>query len=128
VLNFSPEKLFLLGILALVVLGPHRLPQAARTLGRLVAEARRVSGSFQTEVREALTEPRDALSHAVGDLGLTDLRSSVRDTVTEAVNPFKGGFLPPATTALGAGSPGGTLGAPAASPSPPPVPDDPALN
>jgi sec-independent protein translocase protein TatB len=127
VLNFSPEKLFLLGILALVVLGPNRLPQAARTVGRLVAEARRVSGSFQTEVREALTEPRDALSHAVGDLGLTDLRSSVRDTVAEAVNPFKGGFTPPAT-ALGTGSPAGTPGGPAAGPSPPPVPDDPALN
>ena len=39
VLNFSPEKLFLVGLIALVVLGPNRLPQAARTLGRLVGRA-----------------------------------------------------------------------------------------
>ncbi len=120
-LNFSPEKLILVAILALVVLGPHRLPQAARTLGRLVAEARRVSGSFQTEVREALTEPRDALSNAVGDLGLTDLRSSVRDTMTGAVSPFTAAINPSASAAVRPASP-------APAPSPPPVPDDPALN
>jgi sec-independent protein translocase protein TatB len=118
VLNFSPEKLLLVGILALVVLGPHRLPQAARTLGRLVAEARRVSGSFQSEVREALTEPRDALSNAVGDLGLTDLRSSVRDTMTGAVSPFTTAINPAAPTAVDPRPPS----------SPPPVPDDPGLN
>jgi sec-independent protein translocase protein TatB len=40
-MNFSPEKLFLVGIIALIVLGPHRLPNAARTLGRFVVEIRR---------------------------------------------------------------------------------------
>ncbi len=120
-LNFSPEKLILVAILALVVLGPHRLPQAARTLGRVLAHARRVSGSFQSEVRDALTEPRDALSNAVGDLGLTDLRSSVRDTMTGAVSPFTAAINPPATTAAG-------VAAPTTDPSSPPVPDDPALN
>lgn len=118
-LNFSPEKLLLVGILALVVLGPHRLPQAARTLGRLVAEARRISGSFQSEVRDALTEPRDALSNAVGDLGLTDLRSSVRDTMTGAVSPFTTAINPAGPTAVGPHP---------VQPSAPPVPDDPGLN
>ncbi|MDQ2726874.1 MAG: twin-arginine translocase TatA/TatE family subunit [Actinomycetota bacterium] len=120
-LNFSPEKLLLVGILALVVLGPHRLPQAARTLGRVLAEVRRVSGSFQTEVRDALTEPRDALSNAVGDLGLTDLRSSVRDTMTGAVSPFTTAINSPGSTAVAPAPPAAALG-------PPPVPDDPALN
>ncbi len=119
-LNFSPEKFILVAVLALVVLGPNRLPQAARTLGRLVAEARRVSGSFQSEVREALTEPRDALSNAVGDLGLTDLRSSVRDTMTGAVSPFAAAINPPASSSV--------RPAPTPAPGLPPVPDDPGLN
>lgn len=112
-LNFSPEKLLLVGIIALIVLGPNRLPQAARTLGRVLAEVKRVSGSFQSEVRDALTEPRDALSHAVGDLGLPDLRSSVRSTITGAVTP----------TASASST---TEPPPAAGP--PAAPDDPSLN
>jgi len=94
VLNFSPEKLLLVAIIALVVLGPSRLPQAARTLGRALAEVRKVSGSFQAEVRDAIAEPRDALSNAVGELGLRDLRTSVRDTVTGVVAPIQSGLNP----------------------------------
>ncbi|MDQ6784671.1 MAG: twin-arginine translocase TatA/TatE family subunit [Actinomycetota bacterium] len=124
-LNFSPEKLILVGIIALVVLGPNRLPQAARTLGRVLAQVRNVSGSFQSEVRDALTEPRDALSNAVGDLGLSDLRSSVRGTMTGAVSPFTAAINPavPAPSAATSAAPA----SPAVS-SGPPVPDDPSLN
>ncbi|MDQ2754460.1 MAG: twin-arginine translocase TatA/TatE family subunit [Actinomycetota bacterium] len=125
--NVSPEKLVLLGILALIVLGPNRLPQAARTLGRLLAELRRMSGSLQTEVRDALAEPRDALSHAVGDLGLDDLRNSVRDTLSGASSPAS-----PAPPAPGpVQSPGMVSSATAgglSAASLPPVPDDPSLN
>lgn len=116
-LNFSPEKLLLLGILALVVLGPSRLPQAARTLGRVLAEVRRVSGSFHTEVREALVDPRDALNSAVGDLGINDLRTSLRNTVTGAVTPAE--TTAHATPVSGSAP---TVDAPA------PAPDDPSLN
>lgn len=46
----APEILVIL-VLALLVLGPDRLPQAARTMGRWVGELRRLSGSLQAEVR-----------------------------------------------------------------------------
>jgi sec-independent protein translocase protein TatB len=123
VFNLSPEKIMVLGVFALVVLGPSRLPQAARTLGRVLGELRRMSGSFQDEVRGALAEPHDVLNKAVGDLGLPDIRSSVRSTVTEAVSPFK--MTPAATTTPTSRSapPTGSSG-----PGTPPVPDDPSLN
>ena len=66
-LNFSPEKLFLVGIIALVVLGPHRLPQAARSFGRFLAQLRHMSSSFQDEVRGALHDPMDAVNSVIGD-------------------------------------------------------------
>jgi Tat protein translocase TatB subunit len=68
VFNVGPEKLILLLVIALIVLGPKRLPDAARALGRAVGELRRVSGHLQDEVRDALADPKDALSSAVGDL------------------------------------------------------------
>ena len=44
-------------VVALVVLGPTRLPDAARSLGKAVAEFRRVSSGLQAEVRDAFSEP-----------------------------------------------------------------------
>jgi sec-independent protein translocase protein TatB len=48
----SGKFLFLL-IIALIVLGPEKLPEAARAAGRLLSEFRRVTGGLQEEVREA---------------------------------------------------------------------------
>jgi sec-independent protein translocase protein TatB len=55
-------------VIALVVLGPDKLPEAARTMGKVLAEFRRISGSLQSEVREALNDPKDALTSAVADM------------------------------------------------------------
>ena len=52
----GPEVLIVL-LVALLVLGPKRLPHAARQVGRAVAEFRRVTADFQSEVRNAIAEP-----------------------------------------------------------------------
>lgn len=52
----GPEILIVL-LVALIVLGPKRLPHAARQVGRAVAEFRRVTSDFQSEVRNAIAEP-----------------------------------------------------------------------
>lgn len=49
---------------ALVVLGPNKLPEAARQVGRAVNEIRRISGGFQREMREAMNEPIRAAEEA----------------------------------------------------------------
>jgi len=134
--NFSPEKLLLVGVIALVVLGPNRLPQAARSVGRVVAELRRMSASFQHEVNEAIGEPRDAINGAVGNLGLTDLRETLRNGVTGAFTtpaPSASPTAAGASPATAGASPPATPGPPAAVPAPPaaaPIspPDDPAFN
>lgn len=52
----APEVLVVLFI-ALLVLGPSKLPDAARNLGKAVGEFRRISSGFQAEVRDAFSEP-----------------------------------------------------------------------
>ena len=44
-------------VVALLVLGPDRLPEAARQAGRFIAEARRLSTGFQAELRDAMNTP-----------------------------------------------------------------------
>lgn len=64
----GPDKLLLLAVIALVVLGPSRLPQAARTAGKWVQQLRKFTSRLQEEVSGAIGDPKDAISAAVGDL------------------------------------------------------------
>jgi len=49
----GPEVLVIL-LVALIVLGPHQLPKAARQVGQVMAEIRKVSTGFQRELTSAL--------------------------------------------------------------------------
>jgi sec-independent protein translocase protein TatB len=51
----GPEVLVIL-LLALIVLGPTRLPDAARQVGKMMAEVRKISTGFQNEVKNAFTD------------------------------------------------------------------------
>jgi Tat protein translocase TatB subunit len=49
----GPEILVIL-IVALIVLGPTQLPKAARQVGNVMTELRRISSGFQRELTSAL--------------------------------------------------------------------------
>ena len=54
--SIGPSEVLVVLLVALIVLGPNRLPDAARSLGRAVAELRRMSAGFQEEMRGAFEE------------------------------------------------------------------------
>jgi Tat protein translocase TatB subunit len=53
-------------LVALIVLGPQKLPDAARQMGRVVAEFRRMSAGFQRELRDAMDLDDEAAARARG--------------------------------------------------------------
>lgn len=55
--NLSGSEIIVILLLALVVLGPDKLPDALRRAGRTYAELRKMGTSFQSEMRSALDEP-----------------------------------------------------------------------
>lgn len=62
-LNLGTSELLVIAVVALVVLGPNRLPEAARHAGRAMAEVRRVTTGFQDEMNRAastLQHPMEA--------------------------------------------------------------------
>jgi sec-independent protein translocase protein TatB len=59
VLNLGTGEVLVILVVALVVLGPDKLPGAARQAGRWIGELRRLSSGFQAELRDALQEPVD---------------------------------------------------------------------
>lgn len=97
------SELVLIGLLALLVLGPKRLPEVARTAGRWVARMRRfvedVRRDFDRELRgdelkelrrlkEELDETRRIISESSSEIvrGLDAQVSGISETVTRAVN------------------------------------------
>jgi sec-independent protein translocase protein TatB len=102
-MDLSPEKILVVAMIALMVLGPERLPQAARTAGKMLAEVRRLSATVQNQVTNAIAEPRDAVSQSADELGLTDIRKtlsgaglSLRGALNEVVNGATGQVTGPA--------------------------------
>jgi Tat protein translocase TatB subunit len=51
--GIGPEELILVLIVALLVLGPERLPRVARDVGRVVGDLRRTSDEFREEFLQA---------------------------------------------------------------------------
>ncbi len=58
-LNVGTPELLVIAVVALLVLGPTKLPEAMRKVGQAVGELRRMSSGFQSELRDALQEPVD---------------------------------------------------------------------
>jgi len=52
-LGIGPEELLLVALLALLVLGPERLPKVMRDMGKVVGDLRRTSDELRTEFLNA---------------------------------------------------------------------------
>jgi sec-independent protein translocase protein TatB len=66
-------KLVLIGIVALIVIGPKELPGALRTLGQWMSKVRRMASEFQNQFHEAMREAE-----------LADLKKDVDEMAAKA--------------------------------------------
>jgi sec-independent protein translocase protein TatB len=66
-------ELVVIGIVALIAIGPKELPGALRTLGQWMAKVRRMASEFQNQFHEAMREAE-----------LADLKKEVDEMATKA--------------------------------------------
>ena len=110
-------KFLVVLVIALIVLGPEKLPETARTIGRWISEVRRITTGFSEEVRSAfesseLAEPVQELRAATQTLRGTTMgiRGAATGWLTSQVMPSDTSWSAPGGAA--AGPAGGADGSP----------------
>lgn len=80
--------MFLL-IIGLVVLGPEKLPDAIRRVGRLYAELKRMSSGVQSDLRKVLDEPIKEMMNTTNSMKslFTDTASQFESAAKDIVEP-----------------------------------------
>jgi sec-independent protein translocase protein TatB len=73
--DFSWSELLLIGIVALIFIGPKELPGVLRTLGQWMSKIRRMASDFQNQFHDAMREAE-----------LADLKKDVDEMAAHAAN------------------------------------------
>jgi sec-independent protein translocase protein TatB len=104
VFNVGGPEIVVILIVALFVLGPTRLPGAARQVGRAIAEFRRVTSNVESDLRGALDS--EGLRESVATIKqVTNLGQTVRSEFASAASSI---ISPVSNLSSGASSPGAT--------------------
>lgn len=80
-------ELVLVGIIGLIILGPERLPVAARTLGKWVGRARRMVSQFTQEIDKEIEieELKKQLKKQGESLDINKDVKQIQETVSQAL-------------------------------------------
>ena len=94
--DVSFTELIVIGIVALVVIGPERLPGVARTLGHLLGRAQRYVNDVKADINREIQ--LDELKKMQGQLAESAL--SIGNSVQQEIESARAAFLSPASAAL----------------------------
>ncbi|MEA3122301.1 MAG: sec-independent protein translocase protein TatB [Paraburkholderia sp.] len=79
-LDFDISKMAVVGVVALVVLGPERLPRVSRTVGTLIGRAQRYIGDVQKEVERQIELDDVRKMKTDIEKAVSGVQSSIQDT------------------------------------------------
>ena len=92
--NLTGSEIMFLLIIGLVVLGPEKLPDAIRRLGRLYSELKRMSSGVQTDFRKVMDEPLNEMINTTNSMKAlfndtsSQFQAAARDLVEPTYIPY----------------------------------------
>lgn len=105
--NLSGSEIVVILLLALIVLGPEKLPDAIRRFGRIYGELRKMGSGFQSEFRTAFEEPLKELretAQLTRNAVLNPLEEAVKPNVSNEPDTSKNPAAPESVTDEGSGT------------------------
>src|SRR5690606_14973575 len=87
-------ELVIVGIVALIVIGPRELPKTLRTIGQMMTKVRRMASEFQGQFNEAIREAEldelrkeaEKFTNITNPLGDFDPLADVKSQIESAVD------------------------------------------
>jgi sec-independent protein translocase protein TatB len=111
-------ELLVVGIVALIVIGPRELPRTLRTIGQMMTKVRRMASEFQGQFNEAIREAElDELRKEAEKLSSVATSAGSFDVLETAKSQIHSAIEAPAKSEPAA--------APAIEPAPAPAPETP---
>jgi sec-independent protein translocase protein TatB len=87
-IDFGFDKMALIGAVALIVIGPEKLPRVARTVGTLLGKARRYVADVKAEVNRTIELEELQKMKSQFETAASDVESSVRQEINSAGAAF----------------------------------------
>jgi sec-independent protein translocase protein TatB len=102
-IDFGFDKLALIGAVALIVIGPEKLPRVARTVGHMLGKAQRYVADVKAEVSRSIELDELKKMKTQFEDAARDVEKSVHDEVKQASASFESEW-----SAVSTGLDGGT--------------------
>jgi sec-independent protein translocase protein TatB len=83
-IDFGFDKLALIGAVALIVIGPEKLPRVARTVGHMLGKAQRYVADVKAEVNRSIELDELKKMKTEFESAARDVEKSVKDEVQQA--------------------------------------------
>jgi len=105
--DFAWSEIALIGVVALIAIGPKDMPVAIKTVAGLIKKARRMAGEFQTHVDEMVREANlDEVRSQINEIRNFDIKGAIEKAVdsdgtirdTFAANPLEPDWTTSAST------------------------------
>ncbi len=112
--DFAWTEIALIGVVALIAIGPKDLPVAIKTVAQMVKKARRMAGEFQTHFDEMVREADlGDVRQQINELRNFDVKGAIEKAIdadgsvrSSFDNPITPAWTPPATdTAVASAEP-----------------------
>jgi sec-independent protein translocase protein TatB len=91
-IDFGFDKLALIGAVALIVIGPEKLPRVARTVGHMLGKAQRYVADVKAEVNRSIELDELKKMKTQFEDAARDVESTVRDEVKQASDSLESGW------------------------------------
>lgn len=88
-IDFGFDKLALIGAVALIVIGPERLPRVARTVGHLLGKAQRYVADVKAEVNRSIELDELKKMKTEFESAARDVEQSVSDEIRQTSGEFE---------------------------------------
>ena len=96
--DIGASELLVIGVVALVVIGPKELPGVLRTVGKTVGKVRQMAGEFQAQFSEAMREAEmEETRKKVSEIG-----ESVKSALDTDTPPSSTSATPPSEAEINA--------------------------